>query len=195
MRRITQGLIGAFLALLLGVSPAASDAAADLALLKARAQAMPGGETLLATLQLFTSGPDADKEPFAVLLGAAAVALPSIPVMTWETLDHARARGKVVGRVLGADLNGDGEITQNELQTVASLRDINSEQQAETFDRNGDGTLDMTEIIAFADSTVAEETRKTGAAHTVRIMDLNTDGQVTPEERRRVLAALILPGK
>ncbi|WP_323041701.1 hypothetical protein [Gemmobacter sp.] len=110
----------------------------------------------------------------------------------------AAARAQMVGTLLRADLNGDWQITRDELSATLSGRDVGAMSgMAEFFligDRDLDNVLTFDEIKAVA---VAETERRSSSQRVIdqlaEVMDFDQNGFLTAEEIDRAAVALELP--
>lgn len=116
-----------------------------------------------------------------------------VRIDTVESLDPARRRATVVSRILVADLNGDWEITRDELMEV--LKFAPNEAAAEAFmlaDKDRNDILSTDEIRA-AVPQLAERGGIAGGQDRVnlmRVFDFDGDGMLAPEELDRGMKAI-----
>jgi hypothetical protein len=103
----------------------------------------------------------------------------------------SQQRGQYLGQILAADLNNDGQVTQQEIKDTLSVRQIQG--AAEAFfssDSNNDAVLSADEIRAAADRQVNLSQGRALRASPAQLSDFDDDGVMTPAEHDRGMAAL-----
>ena len=108
-------------------------------------------------------------------------------------LRGAAIRAQAVSEILRSDLNGDWQITRNELVASLGQADHGGSQAATAFvlgDMDQNGALSTDEIKAAAEAMLDSTSRHQGSESTVRLFDLDDDGILTKSEYDRVVAAL-----
>jgi len=104
-------------------------------------------------------------------------------------LRAAEARARAAQQILAADLNGDWQVSLEEIRTALSVRRLQGPAEAMlTYDANGDGVLSTDEIHAAADDSAARYASP--RTNPLVLLDFDNDGMLTPEEYNRGLAAL-----
>lgn len=173
---------------------AGSDAAAaDLARMREKAAGNPRLQALLDSL-LRQSSTMQPQQRFAQMLRYSATGLRDgitrpIAVSMPEEMQAAQARASAMQRILVADLNGDWQVSADEVRAVLSLRPTTGPAEALVlFDTDKDGVLSTDEIHRAAEA-LAERSSATRTNPLV-LIDFDNDGTVTPEEYQRALAAL-----
>lgn len=103
----------------------------------------------------------------------------------------AQQRAQYIGQILSADLNNDGQVTQQEIKEALSVRQIQGAAEAFfTSDANDDAVLSPDEIRAAADSQVSVSQGRGLRANPAALFDFDDDGIMTPAEHDRGMAAL-----
>lgn len=115
-----------------------------------------------------------------------------VRIETVTNLDPARRRARAASQILVADLNGDWEITRDEL--METLKYAPNESSAQAFmladsDRNDILTTD--EIRAAIAQMARNESRGgPGPVNLMPVFDFDGDGYLAPEELDRGLTAI-----
>lgn len=105
----------------------------------------------------------------------------------------AASRAQYAAEILRSDLDGDWQVSRDEL--IASLSGSNRGRgdAASAFvlgDKDGNDILDTAEIQQAADAMVFDIERNLGRTGVPRLFDFNDDGVLTQAEYNRGLAAL-----
>lgn len=180
--------------------PAASDASADLLLMREKATSDPSlSQQLWLIEQRFGRG-NADRAPDQLRqymygnVGGTIITLDDpVRIATIEQLQPAQSRAWAAQQILAADLDGDWQITRDEL--TESLKYLRTDAAAAAFltgDSDSNNVL-TTEEIKSAVDTLAKS--KFGQGQQVRslmpVFDFDSDGYLSKAEFYRGVAALV----
>lgn len=167
--------------------------------LEARSDNIPGARQALDQLEQMIRGnsgaPAADQSRQIILGNFAnlqdASQLP-VNIAAVQQAPMAERRGYYAQQLVAADLNGDWQITRDELLYALSGR--RTDKTAELFilgDTDQDGTLSHKEIEAAIQQAAARDVPRRGRElGLLPVLDLDGDGMFTQDELERVLAAL-----
>lgn len=155
--------------------------------------AVPAGAARAADLaQRLAADPDGVVEEVAVLIAGhgAAAGINRAGILQSVALDRARARAREAARLLAADLDGDGRVTQAEVAVLGQAVSASTRGRLllafAKADGDGDGTLNAAEVRAHGEQAaarsvpVAEEGRRLA----LLTLDGNRDGWLTLAEVR-----------
>lgn len=198
MKRIGKLSLVAMLALTAGQSHGQTpEAKADLALLETRAAADADMAAIWSQLRAQVgAGTDHNVtqllDMFSGIRQNRASSLP-LNYRVRAQVQAANIRAQNVAAILRSDLNGDWQVSREEL--VASLGQTNRDggEAATAFvlgDADQDGTLSTDEIKAAIEAMLGTASRQHGLPNGQRLFDLDDDGILTQSEYDRVLAAL-----
>ncbi len=185
--RVTAAALAAFA---LGAPAMAQDTAKPAAM----PSTMPIGlsEKMFKRMQ---SSPDAFVEDAAALIYGygtdAGIAAAGIDLAI--AADRAAARGRTMGRMMQADLDGDGTATADEIGVLVQATSAKGRGRValsfQTADADNDGTVSLVEMQAQA--TIAGETAvspgKVAALRGMMALDTDGDGLLTMAEVREVV--------
>ncbi len=179
------------------------DSSPDFALLRQRAE---GNPMLLRTLDSLVRNRAAIAEsdnPLATLADMAGLRSEGFVLGEdyafgqADLVANARIRGDLIGRVFSADLNGDMQISREELRTALASSGNSERNMAELFilgDTDEDNLLDLGEIRTVV---TQEANRRQGGISGNRrgvqvawLFDFDSNGTLTPAELARAAAAL-----
>lgn len=199
MKRIGKLSLVALLTLTAGQSHGQTpEAKADLALLEARAAADADMAVIWSQLRA-EAGTRTDQnvaqimEMFSGIRQNRESRLP-LNYRVQAQAQAAAIRAQSVAEILRSDLNGDWQVSREEL--VASLGQGNrggGGEAATAFvlgDADQNGTLSTDEIKAAVEAMLSKASRQRGMPNGQRLFDLDDDGILTQSEYDRVLAAL-----
>lgn len=116
-----------------------------------------------------------------------------VRIATIEALEPARSRAQVVSQILAADLDGDWQITRDELTETIKYGMMDGAAQAFLIaDANRDDILDTEELkSAVGELARARYQGRRSMPSLMPVFDFDGDGNLAREEVDRGLAALI----
>jgi len=108
---------------------------------------------------------------------------------------QAQNRARILGEMLAADLNNDGQISRQELSDVLAMDRVNHVADAFfTSDKDGDNVLKADEIRAAATETVRVTMGdRDDRQHFAQVLDFDGDGYLSAEEYQRGQVAMGFP--
>lgn len=194
---LVTALIGQTTAAFAQTDAAAANPAADLLMMQTKAESSHELRRVLDELQQMTGRQNQSAEVRRYLLrripGLEGEELTKpINIMAVTKIDEAMQRAQVASQILGADLNGDWEITREELKAALSVRSIQG--AAEAFfssDADDNGVLNSQEIRdAVATQAEIQMGRRGSRQDAILLFDFDDDGFLTSEELERGMKAL-----
>jgi Ca2+-binding EF-hand superfamily protein len=102
-------------------------------------------------------------------------------------LNEALRRANRLSTILRADLDGDGAVSRDELEQFAAAQPSGMFPVAELmrFDRDQDGRLDWSELVAYAQAGAASGASAPPIYQAMMALDEDHDGKTTWDEYRR----------
>jgi hypothetical protein len=199
MFRLARCLLPALLATAPALAETApgGQAAADLDTLRARAAMLGDAADLLRQVERFNRDEGGNlAQRLRELLGDRSSGSGAIFYRDASLVALAAERAQLLASVLSADLDNDGTVTRGEVARVLRLGRSNG-MLGDLFLRlDGDADDRVTEtelaegVIALAgEGRSGREDRSTQLG---RLIDFDDDGQITPEELDRTVAALVV---
>jgi hypothetical protein len=181
-------------------SETAADPKTDLATLQARAGTDPERALLLSSVRdnlRSLSAQGSEKDVMMRYLGRARNLLQNGQSFAYQIEGQRQAaqeRAQMMGQILQADLNGDWQVSREEL--VAVLRVDRGGNLSDVFimgDMNGDDLLSQEEMQkTVSDAAGLRTDRYQQDKDAVGLFDLNDDGILTLDEVNRSVAAMLL---
>lgn len=182
-------------ALLICAMPAtAQEAVSDLSLLESRAAADPELGMVLESLR-DNSGTRPVEQKLEMMGGRGYLRDGALP-LNYRVAAQIRAattRAQMVAEILRSDLDGDWQITRDELKAALTQGRHGSGDGAATFvlgDADSNGVLDLAEIKLAVEAMQRDLRALRGQEVIPRLLDLDDDGILTRAEYDRVVAAL-----
>jgi Ca2+-binding EF-hand superfamily protein len=198
MPRFTRCLLLALLA----AAPAAAQvpldhaARADLDTLRARAAALGDAADILRQLDRLNRDRGGDlAQRLRELLGAQPSGTGSIFYRDAALVALATERAQLLATVLSADLDNDGTVTREEITRTLQFGRPNATlgNLFLRFDADSDDRITAAELALGVEAMAEPATsgRQDRALAIGRLIDFDDNGQITPEELDRAVAALI----
>lgn len=108
---------------------------------------------------------------------------------------QAQNRARVIGEMLAADLDNDGQIARQELTDLLAMERVDHVADAFfTSDKDGDNVLNADEIRAAATETARlMMSNRQDRQHFAQVLDFDDDGYLSAEEYQRGLVAMGFP--
>lgn len=108
---------------------------------------------------------------------------------------QAQNRARVIGEMLAADLDNDGQIARQELTDLLAMERVDHVADAFfTSDKDGDNVLNADEIRAAATETARLMMgNRQDRQHFAQVLDFDDDGYLSAEEYQRGLVAMGFP--
>jgi hypothetical protein len=194
-------------ALPLAAQEAPADAAADLAAMRAKAEADPEVSRMFEQIERSvgrqSNAPSRKVEDIVRDLalrnmlrntpfGLSDILDEPVKIATLAGLEPARQRANAASQVLQADLDGDWQITREEIVEAARYQRIDGAAQAFlTADTDRNDILTFEEIKVAVDGMVAGSNgRRNVGPNLLPVFDFDDDGYLTQGELDRGIAAL-----
>ncbi len=195
------------IALPLAAQEAPADAAADLAAMRAKADGDPEISRIFAQFQRSAGMRQANpsyraedairNQLFRRLtqngqLGLSELLAEPVKIATIAGLEPARHRAQAASQILQADLDGDWQITRDEIVEAAKFQRIDGAAQAfVTADADRNDILTFDEIkVAVENMVRAINGRRNYETNLLPLFDFDDDGYLTQDELDRGIAAL-----
>lgn len=139
-----------------------------------------------------------EEEAAGIILGyGTAKGLDEQGIEAYLAVGRARIRVREMRRLLLADLDDDGSVTQAELAILVAAENARGRGRLwlahGAADGNGDGVVSMTELRARAAMVAAKEQgiAEAEAARDLMKLDLDGNGRVTVAELHRAMKLLV----
>ena len=153
-----------------------------------------------ATVKRIAAGPEAFADRIGVIVAGygAAGGIDRAGIARYIAVERAATRAGQIGRMLAADGDNDGTVTQAEVAALSGLIAARARgaliRAFAQGDTNGDGAMDMAEIRANAQRAALRRLGEPEAdmLRSLMLCDLDRDGILTPAEVSAVVAALAL---
>lgn len=193
-------------------APAPPDAAADLKLMRSKAETDPAMRSLLqqiesllerersdqssdpgSTVQNFVFRNTALRAGMAQVMNEVMTLDEPVRIATLGLIEPARQRAQAISQVLSADLDGDWQITRDELLETAKYQRIDGAAQAfVTSDADRNDILTTTEIKIAVDELIKDRfARDNMGPNLMPVFDFDSDGYLSKAEFDRGVAALV----
>jgi len=172
----------------------AQDVAADLALLESRAAADPELGRVMEALRGNRSTQPVEQK-LEMTVERAFLRDGALP-MHYRLAGQMRIasnRAQMVAEILRSDLDGDWQITRDELKATLTQHGRGNGGSAAAFvlgDADGNGVLDTAEIKQAVEAIQRDQDHLRGQEAMPRLFDLDDDGILTRAEYDRAVAAL-----